>query len=146
MWGAGHLIKNDRMIFSGPYAYLRHPLYAGSALIGVGFICMAGGWATWLVLPPTLLVFFIYYYPYKERIESARLERCYGAPYVAYRAAVSGLWPRLRPWSPASHEMGAGASPSHWSLARMRDNDEDGVALAVSLGAGLLFLWSLLWT
>ena len=42
-WGAGHLIKNDRLTISGPYAYLRHPLYAGTLLLTVGFVLVAGG-------------------------------------------------------------------------------------------------------
>ena len=33
-WGAGHLVKNDSLAITGPYAHLRHPLYAGSLLVG----------------------------------------------------------------------------------------------------------------
>ena len=36
-WGAGHLVKNDALTTTGPYAYLRHPLYLGTILIGTGF-------------------------------------------------------------------------------------------------------------
>src|SRR5579864_8294244 len=48
--GAGHLAKNQRLATSGPYRHLRHPLYLGSTLAGVGF-CVAGGqWWFFLLL------------------------------------------------------------------------------------------------
>lgn len=36
LWAAGHLEKNREVTSSGPYRWMRHPLYAGSALMGVG--------------------------------------------------------------------------------------------------------------
>ncbi len=133
VWGAGHLVKNDELTVSGPYAYVRNPLYAGTLLIGLGFAVAAGGLAGALVLPVGLGLFFAYYFPYKERIESARLERLYGAPYTAYRAEVPALVPSLSPWRPAGGP-GAAAAAGGWSSARFADNDESGTLLAVTLG------------
>ena len=42
-WAAGHLIKTDAFCVAGPYAHLRHPLYCGTLLIGVGFALMLSG-------------------------------------------------------------------------------------------------------
>ncbi len=36
MWAAGHLEKGREVTRSGPYRLTRHPLYTGSAIIGVG--------------------------------------------------------------------------------------------------------------
>ena len=36
IWAAGHLDKGREVTQSGPYRFLAHPLYAGSALMGVG--------------------------------------------------------------------------------------------------------------
>ena len=36
MWAAGHLEKGREVTRSGPYGLTRHPLYMGSAIIGVG--------------------------------------------------------------------------------------------------------------
>ncbi|MEE2638177.1 MAG: isoprenylcysteine carboxylmethyltransferase family protein [Acidobacteriota bacterium] len=36
-WAAGHLEKAVEVTNSGPYRWTRHPLYVGSALLGVGF-------------------------------------------------------------------------------------------------------------
>jgi hypothetical protein len=35
-WAAGHLEKSKEVTRSGPYAYMRHPLYLGSAIIAIG--------------------------------------------------------------------------------------------------------------
>ena len=37
IWAAGHLEKGREVTASGPYRLTRHPLYAGSALMGLGF-------------------------------------------------------------------------------------------------------------
>src|SRR5262245_65246387 len=37
IWAAGHLEKGREVTISGPYRFTRHPLYLGSALIGIGF-------------------------------------------------------------------------------------------------------------
>ena len=36
VWAAGHLEKGREVTASGPYRLTRHPLYAGSTLIGIG--------------------------------------------------------------------------------------------------------------
>jgi len=143
-WGAGHLVKNERLTVSGPYAHLRHPLYLGTLLVSAGFACMAGGWATVLVLPLALGVFFLYYFPYKERIESARLERLYGAPYAAYRAAVPALRFVPAAWSPPPEVAASVSVAGRWSFERFRANDEDGALLAIAGGVLLLALRPLL--
>ena len=142
VWGAGHLVKNDVLTLTGPYAYVRNPLYAGTLLIGVGFALAAGRAACWIVLPAGLTLFFFYYFPYKERIESARLERFYGAPYTLYRAAVPALVPALAPWRLLGE--GSTASAASWSAARFTENDESGTLLAVLVGVLALMLRPLL--
>ena len=37
IWAAGHLEKGREVTATGPYRLTRHPLYAGSALMGLGF-------------------------------------------------------------------------------------------------------------
>ena len=82
IWGTGYLVKNDVLSVVGPYAHLRHPLYAGTLCLGLGFGVIAGGWALLLVLGSFLPAFFLYYFP----VQGADRER-------ATRAA---FWPRLR--------------------------------------------------
>jgi protein-S-isoprenylcysteine O-methyltransferase Ste14 len=139
-WGAGHLVKNDLLSVAGPYAHLRHPLYAGTLCLALGFGVIAGGWALALVLGGFLPAFFFYYFPYKERVESARLELRYGSAYAEYRRAVPALLPSFSRYSPA----GAADLREPWSLERLRDNDEQGTLLGIGIGLLLLALRPLL--
>lgn len=139
LWAAGHLVKNERLTVSGPYAHLRHPLYLGSLLVGSGVLVIGGPRAALWLLPVALPFFFLYYVPYKDRIESARLERRYGAPYRAYLEAVPALVPRLFGWKPQNAP--AALNPADcWRAERMRSNDEHGALVAIAAGVLLLAL------
>jgi len=137
VWGLGHLVKTERLIRSGPYAYLRHPLYAGTLLIGVGLLLAAGGPVAPVAAASLLPLFFFYYLPYKERIESARLERRYGDTYRAYRASVPALLPQGRRWPPAGRHAAAGPAP-RWSAERFRASSEGWTLLALAGGMATL--------
>jgi protein-S-isoprenylcysteine O-methyltransferase Ste14 len=131
-WGAGHLVKTDLLTVSGPYAHLRHPLYAGTLLLALGFGAIAGAAGLLIVICGFLPFFFLYYLPYKERVEGERLEARYGAAFAAYRRAVPALVPTLSPWSPPP-DFPAPAR-SRWSSSRYRDNDELGTLVGVAIG------------
>jgi len=137
IWSLGHLVKNRRLTLGGPYAYLRHPLYAGTLLIGAGFLLAIGGpvapWAALVLVP----LFFAYYLPNKERIESARLERRYGDAYRAYRDAVPALVPRGRRWPPAGLRHAEAEAP-RWSARRFRASSEGWALLALGVALGSL--------
>jgi len=138
IWGAGHLVKNDRLTVSGPYAYLRHPLYAGSLLLAIGFAVIAGGGGALVVVLVIAPAFFLYYLPYKDRIESARLERHYGGLYAQYRERVPKLLPVRGAWCPPPEL--ARERNRCWSIACFRDNSEAGTVVGVLLAAALFAL------
>src|SRR5262245_52225632 len=46
MWAAGHLVKNKVLTVTGPYAYVKNPLYIGTFLCMIGFAVMGKGDAT----------------------------------------------------------------------------------------------------
>jgi protein-S-isoprenylcysteine O-methyltransferase Ste14 len=135
-WGAGHLVKNDRLAVTGPYAYLRHPLYAGTLLLTAGFVLIAGGAGVMVVGLCVAAIFFLYYLPYKDRVESARLERHFGRVYTQYREQVPKLLPSRVPYR-LPPEL-ACERDRRWSIACFRDNSEAGTLVGVVL-AVLLF-------
>lgn len=139
VWGAGHLVKTDRFVVSGPYAFLRHPLYAGTLLAGLGLGLAAGPAALALAVGAFAPFFLLYYLPYKDRIEGARLECRYGDAYTAWRRAVPALLPRRA----AFRSGGADGAPPRWSAARFRVNHESGALLAIAATWLLLALRSL---
>ncbi len=55
---SGHVEKNRVLTMSGPYAYVRNPLYVGSIIIGIGFATAARD--VWVVVAIVLLFFVIY--------------------------------------------------------------------------------------
>ena len=132
-WAVGHLVKSERITVSGPYAHLRHPLYLGTLLIGLGLAAMLGGAAALCGAGGLSLWFALRYLPRKERVETARLLRRHGELYARYRAEVPALWPRLRRWQPAPEWRGRIESECPWRLARYDANNELGTAIAVAI-------------
>jgi protein-S-isoprenylcysteine O-methyltransferase Ste14 len=100
VWASGHLIRNNELTTSGPYAYLRDPLYLGRLFLLIGF-CVMGWGNTWIILIVGLGVFFFNYMPRKYRKEMARLEDIFGEEYRRYAAYARSLIPRLSPYPAA---------------------------------------------
>lgn len=85
LWAAGHLEKGREVTCSGPYAYTRHPLYAGSTLIGLGL-----GFASASVPVVALVVAYLAItLTAAIRTEEAHLTDKFGAAYPAYRAGTA---------------------------------------------------------
>ncbi|MBW1729998.1 MAG: hypothetical protein JRH08_15885 [Deltaproteobacteria bacterium] len=102
IWASGHLQRNVEITTSGPYAYLRDPLYFGRLFLLVGLCVMGWGYDLILLLIG-LGIFFFQYMPRKYRKEMARLERLFGEEYKRYAAATRSLIPRLKPYPYARH-------------------------------------------
>jgi len=134
VWAAGHLYKNERVITSGPYAYVKNPLYLGTFLIMVGFCVMA---SSYLFLVVGLVVFVAYYAPFKQRRESGRLHERFGESWARYDREVPAYLPRFTPYPHRERQP--------WSREAFVRNDEHGTVLAVIVGAAALAgrLWSL---
>jgi len=98
-WAAGYLEKGKRLAQDGPYAWVRHPLYAGSFLMAFGF-CLAGTGAG--VVPSTVLwtVFVLLFgivYPLRIRGEEESLEKCFGDAWRIFVSKNHRFLPRLTP-------------------------------------------------
>ena len=103
-WAAGHLVRNEQLATSGPYAYLRDPLYLGRLFLIVGFGVIGHNWPCYALMALGLGVFFLNYMPRKLRKETQRLERAFGPAYVNYRRQVRSLIPRLSPYPERSRK------------------------------------------
>lgn len=145
-WGAGHLVKNDALTTTGPYAHLRHPLYLGTLLVATGFALLLGGLWSLALLAAVWPWFALSYFPRKDRVESARLAALHGEAFERYRAAVPPLWPRWNAWTATdASEPAPGEVPrATWQLARYSDNNELGTLIAI-VTALLLFGLRALW-
>jgi protein-S-isoprenylcysteine O-methyltransferase Ste14 len=131
-WGAGHLVKSAHLTITGPYALLRHPLYLGTLLAGIGISLLPGGIAAAALLAVFVPWFFLSYFPRKERSESARLESLHGEVFERYRAEVPALLPRRSPWKPPASAPALAGGDGRWSFARYSENNELGTLLGLA--------------
>ena len=90
-WAAGHLAKNQRLAQSGPYAYVRNPLYVGTLLVAGGLV-IAAQRVELAVL--TAAVFLFVYLPVIEQ-EEQHLSKLF-PEFSKYASRVPLLLPRGR--------------------------------------------------
>jgi protein-S-isoprenylcysteine O-methyltransferase Ste14 len=120
VWAAGHIDKGREVTRSGPYRYLRHPLYAGSTIMGLGFMIAARSLPAAIVVSVYLVVALVS----AARAEEAVLDARFGGEYAAYR------------------EGRATPSDRPFSLARVIANREYRAVIGLVVACGLLYLRS----
>jgi protein-S-isoprenylcysteine O-methyltransferase Ste14 len=81
VWAAGHIDKGHEITRSGPYRLTRHPLYLGSAIMGVGFAAAARSW----VVAALVVAYLMLTLGAAMRVEEAALDEAFGGDYTAYR-------------------------------------------------------------
>jgi protein-S-isoprenylcysteine O-methyltransferase Ste14 len=120
LWASGHIDKGREITRSGPYRFARHPLYVGSAILGIGFMIAARSLPAAIVVSLYLIVVLVA----AARSEEAVLERRFSGEYSAYREGRAT--PVDRPFT----------------MARLRANREYRAVLGLILGGALLYLRS----
>ena len=109
-WAAGTLRKRRELATSGPYAWIRHPLYFGSFLMMLGF-------GTLIQDPLTLVVVLgpiAWLYWQSVKTEERHISKLFPHQWTPYAASV----PRLIPWRPVRLQLGP------WSLSQWLHNTE----------------------
>jgi protein-S-isoprenylcysteine O-methyltransferase Ste14 len=86
----------DALVTSGPYGYLRNPLYLGNFLLSFGILIMAWPWMPWLML--IFLVLFFVQYSAIISLEQDFLRNKFGLLYQEYENNVPSILPRLTSW------------------------------------------------
>jgi len=95
-WSARVTIKVDhKLIDSGPYAYVRHPIYSGILLGLIGTALAIGKWRAVVAFLVILIV-----YVFKARREEGMLTEQLGEPYREYKNHTGMLIPRWKTASP----------------------------------------------
>jgi protein-S-isoprenylcysteine O-methyltransferase Ste14 len=96
-WAAGHIVKNDRLATTGPYAHTRNPLYFGSFLIAAGF-AIAAHWSLLLLV----IAFFVLIYGPTIRDERVGIRARFPDAYDEWERNVPPFVPRPTPWRAAT--------------------------------------------
>ncbi|RKY82259.1 isoprenylcysteine carboxylmethyltransferase family protein [candidate division KSB1 bacterium] len=81
------------LITSGPFAYIRNPLYVGNFFLALGFVIMAWAWMPYMVALFLLLFFFQYTFIIKH--EEEYLLKTFGEEYKIYCLNVKRWLPRF---------------------------------------------------
>jgi len=113
LWASGHVKKDKVLATTGPYAYVRHPLYVGNHLILFGF-CLASG--LWWGLPAWIAIGLVFY-PSAINHEDELLHRLFPMEWERWRKRTRALVPRLTPYQTSEH--------GQWSFSQsLRVNGE----------------------
>jgi hypothetical protein len=119
VWAAGHLEKSREVTRSGPYRWLRHPLYVGSFVMSGGLAI-----ACWSVLVALFIAaYMVATITAAVRTENAFLRDTFGNDYHAWRTGEV-----------------SGASSRRFSFERAARNREYRAVLGLAAGFALLAL------
>ena len=86
-----------KLCTSGPYAFVRNPLYAGNMLMYLGIVIVAGS-PNLALMCITTMTFFIIQYSLIISLEEEKLSELFGEEYGVYRKNVGSIMPRLSRW------------------------------------------------
>lgn len=99
LWGILHLkqqftrhvvvASGDQLVSSGPYRFLRHPLYSGLLLITMSFPLFTGQFGLFILSGLLMFIFLLY----RIRIEEAMLTKGFGPAYTVWAAKRKRLIP-----------------------------------------------------
>lgn len=107
-WAAGHLAKNRELATSGPFAYIRNPLYLGTLIAAGGLVVAAR--EIWLAIL-FAAAFLLVYLPAIE-LEEQHLRQIFPS-YANYAARINRFLPHAK-WS-------GGQSAFSWALYRRNE-------------------------
>jgi protein-S-isoprenylcysteine O-methyltransferase Ste14 len=128
LWASGHVKKDKVLAMSGPYAYVRHPLYVGNHLITFGFCLASGLWWSFVVA----IALSLYFYPQTIRHEDSLLARLFPGQWESWNKETRALIPRLTPYR--------SGQTSEWSFAQsLRQNGEPIIAALLLYGLYVLY-------
>jgi protein-S-isoprenylcysteine O-methyltransferase Ste14 len=95
LWSNGYAIKLDKLTTSGPYAFVRNPLYLGTALILLGLVLMLKVFLIGLIFFAVIIAAYVR----TIRNEEKMLADKFGKAYLDYRSRVPAMWPTFCPYA-----------------------------------------------
>lgn len=105
---SGHVTKNEALTTSGPYAYVRNPLYLGSLVTAAGFAIAAR--SLWIAAA-MIAIFVIFYLPVIGS-EEAYLQTRF-PEFHEYKEHVPRLFPRWTPYKDSGGSFSWGLYRKH---------------------------------
>jgi len=86
-----HLRQEHTLVTSGPYHWVRHPMYTALFLLGAGFLLLTANWVVGVPLIVALPILVVV----RVGKEEAMMVEQFGAEYRAYMRRTGRFLPRL---------------------------------------------------
>ena len=106
LWASGYVMKNKELATTGPYAYVRHPLYVGNILLLIGFSLASSLIGSFIAMAALLW----FYYPPTISYEDNKLHGIFGDEWLAWSKNIHALIPTFG--------AKAGSLKSSWSFRK----------------------------
>jgi len=91
MYASGFVLKNKELSTTGPYAFMRHPLYTGNIMILIG-LCLINGFF-WSFI--TAFIFLWFYYPTAIEYEDRKLKSLFPDTWEEWASMTPALIPKM---------------------------------------------------
>ena len=91
MYASGFVLKNKELSTTGPYAFVRHPLYTGNIMILIG-LCLINGFFWSFV---TAFIFLWFYYPTAIEYEDRKLKSLFSDTWEEWASMTPALMPKM---------------------------------------------------
>jgi protein-S-isoprenylcysteine O-methyltransferase Ste14 len=88
--GPGISIPPDRIVDSGPYRWVRNPMYLGHLIFFAGIAITLASW-----IAVGVFLVHVFWFDRRVREDEGRLEQLFGEPYRAYCRRVKRWIPGL---------------------------------------------------
>jgi len=121
------------LITSGPFGYVRNPLYTGNFFLALGFVIMAWAWMPWMIL--VFLCLFFFQYTLIVGHEEEYLQQTFKQEYENYRSNVHRWIPRLSPYTGSTK-----IEPNFSGALRSERNTFQSIVLVTAI---LIIRWQL---
>ncbi len=95
VWAAGHIEKGRENTTTGPYRFVRHPLYLGSAILAIGFIVAARSVSVAVLVGCYMALTLVA----AMRTEEAALDARFPGAYTRYKAGEAQTGQRRFSWA-----------------------------------------------
>jgi protein-S-isoprenylcysteine O-methyltransferase Ste14 len=92
-WASGHLIKEKKLIVSGPYQQTRNPLYFANLIIGISVVVVSLSWVVLIIF----IAYFLLFYPPVVKKEKGEMKNLFPKEYEEYEKKVPLFLPSLKP-------------------------------------------------
>ena len=114
MFASGFVLKNKELSTTGPYAFMRHPLYTGNMMILIG-LCLINGFL-WSFI--SAFTFFWFYYPTAIEYEDRKLKSLFPDAWEEWASITPALMPKMDLKSTMNGNIFSKLDLRSWSLSK----------------------------